>query len=170
MKRKQMNNRFIFTLLYLYVLTTAMGQSLSGTDPKQELILRQYISVWNEGDTALLTEILDPAFVRIENGTAEVKGIEAIKRNVVGARNTLPDLVVTPMEVHAMDDMIVMRYGVSGTHKGTFMGVPPTGNKIGHEAVTLIRLKSGKIIEERVYYDNAGFLRKLGFQILPPSK
>jgi len=46
--------------------------------------------------------------------------------------------------------------------KAAFQGVPPSGKQIVVPAMTLERIKGGKIVERRVYSDRLGMLQQLG--------
>ena len=56
----------------------------------------------------------------------------------------------------------------SGTHKGEFMGVPPTGKQIAVEAIITERIKDGKSVEHRSLFDRLGMMQQLG--LLPPPQ
>lgn len=52
--------------------------------------------------------------------------------------------------------------------EASFQGVPPSGKQIEIPAVTLERIKDGKIVERRVYSDRLGMMRQLG--LVPPPQ
>jgi predicted ester cyclase len=57
---------------------------------------------------------------------------------------------------------------LTGTHKGTFAGVPATNKKAHWQSCNVIEVKSGKAISSRVYADNVSLMRQLG--VLPVPK
>jgi predicted ester cyclase len=65
-------------------------------------------------------------------------------------------------EIIAEDDRVVLRCTLTGTHEGTFMGIPPTGRKIEVTEIHIYRLKGGKAVDHRVGRDDLGAMRQLG--------
>jgi predicted ester cyclase len=62
----------------------------------------------------------------------------------------------------AEEDTVVYRFTARGTHKGPFMGVPPTGRRVRVVGIGIDRFRDGKMIERWVQYDSAGLLQQLG--------
>ena len=54
----------------------------------------------------------------------------------------------------------------SGTHEGTFMGIPPTHRRVETHHMYLFRLKDGKVTEYRAVRDDLTMMGQLG--VLPP--
>jgi predicted ester cyclase len=50
----------------------------------------------------------------------------------------------------------------TGTHRGEFMGIPPTGRTVRVEAWTLDRYQDGQLAESRIIMDVVGLLAQLG--------
>ena len=51
---------------------------------------------------------------------------------------------------------------MSGTHKGEFYGVAPTGKKVTMEGVTIHQIEDGKILDSTINWDTLGLMRQLG--------
>lgn len=78
-------------------------------------------------------------------------------------RSAFPDLHYEEQEIISQDDRVVFIGMVTGTHKGSFFFIPPTGNKISYEAVHIHTIgKDGKIIEHRAIRDDLKFMWQLG--------
>ena len=65
-------------------------------------------------------------------------------------------------EMFSTDDRVVVRWTGSGTHSGEVNGIPPTGNKIRVDAITIHRMDGGKIAETWEVWDTLGFLQQIG--------
>jgi hypothetical protein len=50
----------------------------------------------------------------------------------------------------------------TGTHRGTFAGVPATGTAVRAESMAFYRLLDGQIVEERAQLDMLGLLQQVG--------
>lgn len=75
---------------------------------------------------------------------------------------------MTPEEILAEDDLVAMRYTVTGTHEGEFNGIKPTGNEFAVSEMKLYRVTDGKIAEVWAAADQLGLLTQLGI-IEPPE-
>ncbi len=60
------------------------------------------------------------------------------------------------------DDRVTVRWTGSGVHNGDVMGVPPTGNAVRVDALSVFRVADGKIAEVWEVWDTLGFLQQLG--------
>ena len=68
----------------------------------------------------------------------------------------------TVEEMFSAGDRVVVRWTGTGTHVGEVNGIPPTGNKIRVDAISIHRLADGKIAETWQVWDTLGFLQQLG--------
>ncbi len=62
----------------------------------------------------------------------------------------------------AEDDKVVIRVGISATHEGELLGIPPTGNRLALSAIEIYRLEGGEIAEQWVQVDTLGMMQQLG--------
>jgi len=65
-------------------------------------------------------------------------------------------------DIFSTDDKVVVRWTGSGTHVAEVNGIPPTGNKISVDAITIHQMRDGKIAETWEVWDTLGFLQQLG--------
>ena len=79
----------------------------------------------------------------------------------------IPDMVHNVTEVLAVQDRVVMRVYMQGTHLGDLLGVPPTGNKIAVSYIVIFRLKDGLVVEEVAEEDFLGLYQQLGMELKP---
>jgi steroid delta-isomerase-like uncharacterized protein len=82
-------------------------------------------------------------------------------------KESFPDFSCSIVESVAVGDMVVSRYIQRGTHKGTFMGIPATGNKFEISLINWVRIRDGKIVVEREEFDNLTFMQQLGMELKP---
>ena len=54
------------------------------------------------------------------------------------------------------------RSTVTGTHKGEYRGLAPTGKKITFTVVDIWRIVNGKVVEKVGVYDQLDFYKELG--------
>jgi predicted ester cyclase len=80
-------------------------------------------------------------------------------------RAAFPDLRWVLDEVVAEGDKVVSRFTWTGTHRATFLGIPPTGRKVTVKGVVIDRLAEGKMADSRILMDSLGLMQQLG--VLP---
>ncbi len=133
------------------------------SEENKAVVRRLYEEVINTGDLAWAEELLAPDFVEHEEVPvpAGLQGTDAFKRFFSMMRTAFPDLHMDVHETIAEGDKVVARLSVRGTHRGEFVGVPPTDNRIEVLAIDVFRLEGGKIAEHWGQTDNLGTLRQL---------
>lgn len=67
--------------------------------------------------------------------------------------SAFPDLVHDYDQWISEGDSVMLRATLRGTHKGVFMGHPPTGKSVKFEALGIFRIVGGKVVEEWAIVD-----------------
>lgn len=89
----------------------------------------------------------------------ENKGHDFIRRFVRQIWTALPDVSVKKIEVLACDNnTITWQRTLTGTHKESMMGIPPSGKKIKWNEMIVSRFNGDSIVEEWVVSELAGHL------------
>ncbi len=82
--------------------------------------------------------------------------------------SAFPDIHLTIDDMVAEGDKVAVRITMTGTHKGEFMGIPPTNKKVTIWAINIYRIAGGKIVEELGKADTLGLMQQLG--VVPTPK
>jgi len=126
---------------------------------QNKAIQRRFQNIWNQGDFSIIKEIWDKDFI---NHNVEAKGLEAIKQYITVYRNAFPDVEFKINDQIAEGDKVVMHFTITGTHKGEFQGIAPTGKAIKMTGIAIHRIVNGKIVEIWSNWDALGLLKQLG--------
>lgn len=59
-------------------------------------------------------------------------------------------------------NLVATRWTITGTHHGTFQGVPASGRQITMEGVDFSRVVDGKIAEHWAQFDMIGLMQQIG--------
>jgi predicted ester cyclase len=59
------------------------------------------------------------------------------------------------------DDAVIVEFWLLGTHRGSLMGIEPTGREFRCRMAAFFVFEGTKIVCERVYFDSATILRQL---------
>jgi len=114
-------------------------------------------------------EFCAPDFVS-HTTTGDVK-LKEYHKMVVGMATAFPDFIVNIEDIIGEGDKVMVRYKNSFTHKGTYMGIAPTGKKVSMEGISVYRIAGGKIVEAWGVSDNLGMMQQMGaIPASPPKK
>lgn len=95
-------------------------------------------------------------------------GVEGDKLFFTMLFNAFPDLEIRSEELIAEGDRVVERLTLSGTHKGTFMGMVPTGKHVTWGFINIYRIVDGKVVELWSEGDHLGLMQQIG--LIPPPQ
>lgn len=120
-----------------------------------------YDEILNKGNLDAFEELCAPNFVKHAIPPSPDYGIEGSKQSVLMLRKALPDIKYTVDDMIEDGDKLVARWSAKGTHKGEFMGIPPTGKQVTFSGIEIIRVEDGKAVEEWEELDRAGLMQQL---------
>ncbi len=78
-----------------------------------------------------------------------------------------PDLQIDIEDEVAAGDKVLVRYQVTGTHQGDFMGLAGTGRQLTWPAMMLANVKNGQVAEIWLQWDRLAVMQQLG--VIPRS-
>ena len=118
--------------------------------------------VWNRGDLEVIDELVAETFVDHWALPGERDGREGLRELVRHVREAFPDFHINRFEVIGEDNWIGERWSAVGTHKGPFLGVPPTGVQVNLRGVAFCRIENGQVVENYGLIDELSLLRQIG--------
>jgi steroid delta-isomerase-like uncharacterized protein len=121
-----------------------------------------YDKVLSAGDLDELDRYLDPGFVDHNPFPDQPPGVAGVKQIFADMQAGFPDLSFTVNDMVAEDNTVVARISVKGTHKGTYMGVPPTGKQVKIDGIDVLRFADGRVAERWGQFDDLAMLQQLG--------
>jgi steroid delta-isomerase-like uncharacterized protein len=131
-------------------------------------LAKRVMEALNKEDLVALKELMAPEFVRYSPSTTiDIHSLDEFSEFVKMLHSSLPDIHLSIEESYAAGDRVTIRYLMSATHTGEFMGMPATGNKLGTSGVLIFRIENGKVAEIREEYDSVGFMQQLGMELRP---
>ncbi|HZU75377.1 MAG TPA: ester cyclase [Dehalococcoidia bacterium] len=110
----------------------------------------------------LASEIMTPDHVYHDPQAPGLPGPDGMAQTVAVYQNSVNGHWQIEEIEAAENDRVVMRWTGSGTHIGEINGIPPTGKPVRVDAMSLLRIKDGKIAENWTVWDTLGFLQQLG--------
>jgi len=108
----------------------------------------------------------------VEHNLPQIPGLngrDTLKAVIGGARESLPDIQVTPNDVIAEGNKVVTSWEMVATHQHELMGVPATGKQLTQSGATIYRLANARIVEIWNFPDNLGLMQQLGVVPTPEA-
>ena len=123
---------------------------------------QQFGDAINAGQFSRFHDLMSPSVVDQDAAPDQGPGPEGFVGFFETLTTAFPDLNFAVDHMVADDDNVSIAYTVTGTHKGDFMGVPPTGKLISVRGMQIARFENGKIAERWGSSDELGILKQLG--------
>ena len=128
----------------------------------RELVRRDVIDVWGDGDVDAIDEIVAPDVTLHEpSAQDDVEGRDSYRELVETYRTAFPDYDTTAEAITTDGDTAMLRYTARGTNDGEFMGMAPTGKTVVATGMEQFRVADDMIAEKWSLFDTLGLLQQL---------
>ena len=129
--------------------------------PNEALVREACRVIWSEGQLDRIAEFYAEDFVADYPMTDWGEGLEGIRALASGIRVGFPDY--HEEIVHLVDggDLIAVELRLSATNTGPLGSHPPTMRRVTFRDMTLLRIRDGKIVEQRGLTDHASLFAQL---------
>ena len=133
------------------------------TGDNKALAHRIYNEAINDGNLDVFDELVaEDAVEHEEFPGLPNRGPAAPKAFFAMFSAAFPDVHMTVNDMIAEGDKVVARATVSGTHKGEFMGIPPTAKSFEVQIIDILEVQNGKITAHWGVMDQAAMMEQLG--------
>lgn len=118
--------------------------------------------VINNKNLDAVNDIVAEDFIEEVPFPGQGPGREGLKFALQSMFTGFPDMTWNVHEQIAEGEKVVTRFTWTGTHKGVFMGIPPTNKTVEVWGVVIDVVKDNLFTESRIIMDNIGLLQQLG--------
>jgi len=141
------------------------------TEEEANAIIEKILKVYNEGDLALVDEIIAAEYKLHHSAYPEdIVGIEAFKKYITDIRIAFPDMNLKFDETVVKGFKIIIRWSLTGTNTGNFGELPATGKQVSYSGLSLSHIADGKFTQSWIIYNGLELYQQLGFSIIPPEQ
>ena len=126
---------------------------------ENKAIIRSLYEADNKKDLSILDELISPDFF---DPTFQLRGPESYKQFEERFFKGFPDWHEIIEDMVAEGDKVWVRFTGSGTHRGEWRGLAPTGKKVTFRGVQVWRLVDGKVVSKDSILDLLDALKQLG--------
>ena len=130
---------------------------------ENKAVMRRFYEEISKGNLAVVDELV--AADLIEHSPfvpGQAPGRQGALALFTMIRAAFPDLRFTVEDMVAEGDKVVARGTMSGTHKGEFMGIAPSGKQMTVDIIEILRITGGKMVEHWNVVDSLGMMQQLG--------
>jgi predicted ester cyclase len=128
------------------------GKALA-SETNKELVRRLVDEVVNKRNPDALDDLAEGQFAKLA------------RRWISPFRSSFPDFRMEIVKLVAEDDMVVGHFKCSGTHRGEWLGVPPTGRRFENvDEIYIFEVRDGKLSSAIGVEDNLSRMRQLGLE------
>ena len=118
--------------------------------------------VSNQGNLEAIDDIVAEHVLGHDATSSKPKrGSESYRQVAILFQTAFPDAEYRLHDLIAEGDKVVTRWAVQCTHRGTFMGVPPTQKQLRMNGIIIYRLEDQKIVEYWGNCDIHGLMQQL---------
>jgi predicted ester cyclase len=138
------------------------------SEEENKAVVRRFIEQgFARGDLAVVDELMSPDVREHQEGVMPPNR-EGVKTLIGMLHGAFPDFSCTIEDIIADGDKVWVRMKGAGTHRGAFMGRPPSGRSFTETTFDECRVQGGQIVEHWGVPDMFSIMRQLGFIPQPP--
>jgi steroid delta-isomerase-like uncharacterized protein len=146
--------------------------SASPTSTNTSTFLRFHDAI-STGDVEFISrtidEVVEPDVLLSTPLPVDAIGADGLKEAMAMLLRAFPDLQVSVEDMIEEGDKVVGRNVLVGTHRGEYMGIPPTGTTVQYNEIFIFRFVNGRIAETWGVVDVYSQLKQLRV-IAPPRQ
>jgi predicted ester cyclase len=125
-------------------------------------VRRLFDEVWNAAELSHLDELYATDFVADYRPYSYRQGHDGVRAMVAAAHATFPDYHEELLELVVEGDTAVVHMRSSGTQRGAWGPIPPSGQHLVWEEVAILTFRDARVARQRGIVDNLHILRQLG--------
>jgi len=136
---------------------------MGATEDSKALMWRITEEIWNNGRLELIDELIAEDLIdHVEVDGLEGSGRARYRASIEMTRAAFPDYR-NPLDFVLADGAFAVSYGRStGTHRGEYLGIPPTGRFFDVPTFGILCFENGQAVERWGMSDNLGIMQQLG--------
>jgi steroid delta-isomerase-like uncharacterized protein len=145
------------------VLGLTISANSAGAAGCNEQLFQEFLAGWSHDLPKLMATLADDVVYEDKTVNANLHGKKAVQDFAQGWFNAAPDIAFTSTSMINAGNRGAIEWIGTGTQKGDLPGMPASNKVFKVPGVSVIECADGKITHDVDYWDNATFMRQLGF-------
>ena len=135
----------------------------SSVQEQNKHVVRQFFEAFDRHDTERIGRLVSNTDYTFHFLGMPPMDWNGHKQFIIAITNAFPDVHHEIVDIVAEgEDKVADRFNITGTHKGEFQGISPTGKKTSFGGMQFCTIKNGKIIEIWANVDMMGMMQQIG--------
>jgi steroid delta-isomerase-like uncharacterized protein len=140
-----------------------MVASYSKKEEINKQVVRQFFELLGRHDTERMEQLLvSSTHYSFHSSGMPNMDWNGHKRLLATITRAFPDLHHDIKDMVAEGDKVAVRLVVTGTHKGEFHGMPPSGRKLSLDEMAFLTIVDGRITDGWITSDTMSFMQQIG--------
>jgi steroid delta-isomerase-like uncharacterized protein len=136
--------------------------SLSKQEQNKQIV-SQFFETLDRQDIEMIDQLVSSTNYFLHfSGMPPMDWNENKKEFLAPFTKAFPDLRRNIVDMVAEGEKVAVSINVTGTYKGEFQGIPPTGKQVSFTAMDILTIIDGKITEEWATADMMGLMQQIG--------
>lgn len=127
-----------------------------------KMVIRRWTEEWNRGNLEGVFALFAPDFVDRTAHPGQTPDLEGTRHALRQLFDAFPGSQLTVELLVAEGDLVTDCGVLTGTHRGSLFGIPPTGKQVTLRFLDIHRFKDGKIVEAWHVEDLFSALQQIG--------
>ena len=135
----------VLKILPLVASLLAGGWAMAAPQNDETAIAVKWYEAFDKSKPEILDAILADGWRDIPDAPDAPRGAQAAKAVLKMLHTAFPDFQITVEDIISDGNKVVVRSTISGTHKGSFAGLPACGRKLLIQSVDIHLVECGRI-------------------------
>lgn len=136
------------------------------TETNKNIARREAEEFEGKGNLKVADEVFAPNY-RLHFPGYPPMDVEGHKMLMAAFRSGFPDMRVIIEEQVAEGNFVTNRLKLTGTHTGSFQGIPASGKQVTIVGINIMRFEGNRIVELRGVLDVMGLMQQIGVITAP---
>lgn len=141
---------------------TKKENQMSQAEHLEEIAVRWMTEGWKNGNSGVVDDLQAADFID-HDSAGRSPGNDGFKQGIEALYAAFPDLCaeIEDLVIDTASTTVAIRWSATGTHRGEFHGVDPSGGLIRFKGIEIIRIRDGLIAERWGEWDGIDLLEQM---------
>ena len=116
-------------------------------EENKAIVRRLFEQAVGKGNLEVVEELVTADYVDHTPWPGSPPNRDGLRQGMAQVRSAFPDLKLEIKDMIGEGDKVALRLMSTGTHKGEWAGIPPSGKRVSTTSISIYRIADGKIVE-----------------------